>query len=79
MSAIPDPDLLRRVEQAIEHLPRLQKEIFLAHRGDGKSYAEIAAQTGLSKRRVERHFATALYKIAKQLGGRKLSWWERRF
>jgi hypothetical protein len=30
-------------------------------------------------RQVERHMARALYKLAKQLDGRKLSWWERRF
>ena len=28
---------------------------------------------------VERHMAKAIYKLTKQLDGRKLSWWERRF
>ena len=51
----------------------------MAHRLDGMSYGEIARRTGLTVRQVERHMARALYKLDKQLQGRKLSWWERRF
>jgi RNA polymerase sigma-70 factor (ECF subfamily) len=80
MSDKPDPDLLRRVEEAIENLPSVQREIFLAHRVDKMSYAEIAAKTGLPVRRVERHMASSLYRIARQVRrGRKLSWWQRWF
>ncbi len=80
MSISPDSDLLRRVEEAVDNLPQLQRKIFLAHRVDGRSYAEIAAGMGLPVRRVERHMARALYKIARQVRrGRRLSWWKRWF
>ena len=80
MSDTPDPDLLRSIEDAVGNLPRMQREIFMAHRLDNMSYEEIAAKTGLSVRRVEPHLARAIYKITKQVRrGKKLSWWERRF
>ena len=79
MSDTPDPDLLRRMEEAMLNIPKLQREVFMAHRLDDMSYVEIAERTGLTVRQVERHIARALYKLVKQLVGRKLSWWERRF
>jgi RNA polymerase sigma-70 factor (ECF subfamily) len=79
MSDTPDPDLLRRMEESMLNIPKLQREIFMAHRLDDMSYVEIAERTGLTVRQVERHMARALYKLVKQLDGRKLSWWERRF
>jgi RNA polymerase sigma factor (sigma-70 family) len=79
MSDTPDPDLLRRLEEAMLNIPKLQREIFMAHRLDDMSYLEIAERTGLTVRQVERHMARALYKLDKQLHGRELSWWERRF
>ena len=79
MSDTPDPDLLRRIEDAMRNIPKLQQEIFMAHRLDNMPYDQIACRTGLTVRQVERHLARALYKLAKQLDGCKLSWWERRF
>ena len=79
MSDTPDPDLLRRLEKAMLNIPKLQREIFMAHRLDNMPYDEIARRTGLTVRQVERHIARAIYKLSKQLDGRKLSWWERRF
>jgi RNA polymerase sigma-70 factor (ECF subfamily) len=79
MSHKPDPELLRRLEAAVALLPRKQREIFLAHRLDNMSYAEIASHTGLSVRQVERHVARAIYKLCKQMDGEPLSWWERWF
>lgn len=79
MSDTPDPDLLRRLEEAMLNIPKLQREIFMAHRLDDLPYEEIARRTGLTVRQVERHLARAIYKLSKQLDGRKLSWWERRF
>lgn len=73
------PDLQSRIEEAARNLPKLQREIFLAHRLDDLSYEQIARRTGLTVRRVERHVAVALRKIAKQLDGERLSWRERRF
>jgi len=79
MSDTPDPELLRRMEDAMLNIPKLQREIFMAYRLDNMPYGEIARRTGLTLRQVERHMARAMYKLAKQLDGRKLSWWERRF
>ncbi len=79
MSDTPDPNLLHRLEKAMLNIPKLQREIFMAHRLDDMSYVEIAERTGLTVRQVERHMARALYKLVKQMDGRKLSWWERRF
>jgi RNA polymerase sigma-70 factor (ECF subfamily) len=79
MSNPPNPDLLRRIEAAMMNLPRRQREIFMARRVHNMSYREIAERTGLTARQVERHIAKALYKLAKQMDGRRLSWWERWF
>lgn len=74
-----NPELLRRLEEAIASMPRVQREIFLAHRLDDLSYAEIAQRTGLSVKQVERQMARAIYKLCKQMDGDPLSWWERWF
>jgi RNA polymerase sigma-70 factor (ECF subfamily) len=79
MSDNPDPELLRRLEQAVQKLPKLQRDIFLAHRLHDLSYEEIGRRTGLSVHRVERHMASAIYKIARQLDREPLSWWQRLF
>ena len=79
MSETPDPDLLRRMEEAMLNMPKLQRQIFLAHRLDDMSNDEIARRTGLTVRQVERHMAKAIYKFVKQMDGEKLSWWERWF
>ena len=74
-----DPELLRRLEDAVASMPRVQREIFLAHRLDDMSYAEIARRTGLSVKQVERQMARAIYKLCKQMDGHPLSCWERWF
>lgn len=74
-----DPELIRRLEAAVADLPSKQREIFLAHRLGAMSYEEIARCTGISLRLVERHMAKAIYKLAKQMDGHALSWWERWF
>lgn len=79
MSNEHDPDLLRRLEAAVAAMPRKQREIFLAHRLDDMSYAEIAARTGLSTRQVERQMARAIYMLCKQMDGHPLRWWDRWF
>jgi RNA polymerase sigma-70 factor (ECF subfamily) len=73
MSDTPDPNLLRRLEDAMRAMPKLQREIFMAHRLDDISYREIARRTGPTVHQVERHMARAIYKLDKQLDGRKLS------
>jgi RNA polymerase sigma factor (sigma-70 family) len=79
MSDEHEPDPLRRMEAALRAMPRIQREIFLAIRLDDMPYDEIARRTGLTVRQVERHFARSIYKLSKQMRGRRLSWWERRF
>jgi RNA polymerase sigma-70 factor (ECF subfamily) len=79
MSDTADPELLRRLEEAMLNMPKMQREIFMAHRLDGMSYGEIARRTGLTAGQVERHMARAIYKLDKQLHDGKLSWWERWF
>lgn len=56
-------DTLRRLEQAIGKLKAKTREIFLAQRIEGLSYAEIAARTGLSVKGVEKQMSKAIAKI----------------
>lgn len=72
-----DSQLLRKLEEAVASMPRKQREIFLAHRLDDMSYAEIASRACLSVRQVERQMARAISKLCKQMDGHPLSWWER--
>lgn len=77
MFDMPHDETLRRLEEAAMNMPNLQRQIFMAHRLDDKSYEEIARRTGLTIRQVERHMGRAIYKITAALKGRKLRWWER--
>jgi RNA polymerase sigma-70 factor (ECF subfamily) len=79
MSDTPDPELLRQLERAMLKLPKLSREIFLAHRLDDMPYPEIARRTGLSVRQVERHIARAIYQLDRELHRQKLRWWQRLF
>lgn len=63
----PDPvaqlearDRLQRVDRALAKLNPRTRQIFLAHRLEGASYAEIAARTGLSVKGVEWHMSKAI-------------------
>ena len=40
--------LLEELEQAIEELPAEQREVFVAHELEGRSFKELAAETGVS-------------------------------
>jgi len=62
-------DELARLEAALLTLPRFTREVFLAHRLDDLSYAEIASRTGISVRRVERELARALYGLDRAMRG----------
>ncbi|HEX7711746.1 MAG TPA: sigma-70 region 4 domain-containing protein [Sphingomonadaceae bacterium] len=78
-----DPELLARIEAALLTLPRRRREIFLAVRLDGTSYAGLAERTGLSVREVEREVARAIAHIDHCLerGGAVAPrpWWRRWF
>src|SRR3546814_2966147 len=58
-----DTELLARAEMALLTLPRFTREVFLAHRIDDLSYADIASITGTSKRRIEQEMARAIHGI----------------
>jgi RNA polymerase sigma-70 factor (ECF subfamily) len=60
-------DTLRRLEHALSTLKPKTREIFLAHRLHGSSYAEIAEHTGLSIKGVEKQMAKAIAKIDRLL------------
>jgi RNA polymerase sigma-70 factor (ECF subfamily) len=60
IAALEARDMLNRLEAVLLRLPPRTREIFLAHRLDGYSYAEIAARTGLSIKTVEKHMSRAI-------------------
>jgi RNA polymerase sigma-70 factor (ECF subfamily) len=51
------------LEQAISHLPRQQKNVYLLHRRQGLSHAEIAEHLHLSVETVKKHMSLALRSI----------------
>lgn len=69
-------ELLERMEAIMRRLPRLTREIFLAHRLDDMPYEEIARRTGLSVRKVERHMARAILTLARGLDDDNRPWWK---
>jgi RNA polymerase sigma factor (sigma-70 family) len=40
--------LLEEIEEALNELPKEQRDVFIAHELDGRSFKELAEQTGLS-------------------------------
>jgi len=40
--------LLHELERAVDELPREQREVFVAHELEGRSFKEMAAETGVS-------------------------------
>ena len=63
-------DMLNRLERAMLKLHPRTREIFLAHRLDGYSYAEIAVRTGLSVKGVEKQMSRAIAQLDRLLGPR---------
>jgi RNA polymerase sigma factor (sigma-70 family) len=66
--------LLGEIEAALAELPVSQREVFIAHEIDGRSFAEISAQTGTSvntllsrKHYAVRHLRRRLKKIFDEL------------
>lgn len=60
-------DRLRRLERALDRLKPMTRNVFLARRLDGYSYAEIAERTGLSVRAVEKQMSRAIQQLAKHM------------
>jgi RNA polymerase sigma-70 factor (ECF subfamily) len=60
-------DQLIRIEQALNRMKPLTREIFLARRLDGFGYKEIAEQTGLSVKGVEKQMSRAIKQLSRHL------------
>ncbi|OYW46405.1 MAG: hypothetical protein B7Z33_03185 [Sphingomonadales bacterium 12-68-11] len=60
-------DMLQRVEAAVLRLRPRTREIFMAHRVEGLSYAEIAQRTGLSIKGVEKQMSKAIAALDRML------------
>jgi RNA polymerase sigma-70 factor (ECF subfamily) len=78
MSVPPDPaaEELARMEAIVRRMPRLTRDIFMAHRLDGMAYHEIARRTGLTVRQVERHMARAIADLDRGLDREPRPWWK---
>lgn len=70
LEALEARDMLARVEAAVLQLKPLTRQIFLAHRIDGYSYAEIALRTGLSVKGVEKQMSRAIKHLSRLAGAR---------
>jgi RNA polymerase sigma-70 factor (ECF subfamily) len=67
VAALEARDRLARLEQAMLRLKPFTRQIFLAHRLDGYSYAEIAERTGLSEKGVEKQMSRAIKQLGRHL------------
>ncbi|MEO5867589.1 MAG: RNA polymerase sigma factor [Sphingomonas sp.] len=72
----PDPqhllearDMIDRLELAMQRLRPRTREIFMACRLDGYTYAEVAEHTGMSVRGVRKQMSRAIAEIDRVLGG----------
>lgn len=63
-------DMIDRVQAALMRLSPKTRDIFLAHRVDGLSYAEIAQRMGLSRKGVEWHMTKAIAHLDRSLRSR---------
>ncbi len=59
--------LLAEIEAALGELPANQREVFLAHEIDGRSFAEIARQTGVSVNTLLSRKHYAVQRLRKRL------------
>lgn len=55
---------LKRVMAAIEAMPPKRREVFLMHRVDDLTYAQIARRLNVSAKTVEKHFALAMRQLS---------------
>lgn len=68
-------ELAQRMEAAIRRMPPRTRTIFLAHRLDGLTYEEIGRRTGLTVHQVERHMASAITKLDREIERSPRRWW----
>lgn len=58
---------LRRALEVIDAMPTRRRQAFLLHRIDGLSYLEIARKMGVSIKGVEKHLATAMLQLVREM------------
>jgi RNA polymerase sigma-70 factor (ECF subfamily) len=56
---------LKALLASVKELPERCRRVFVMHKIDGLSYAEVAAALGISRSAVEKHMMAALRKLAK--------------
>ena len=61
-------DALARVDAAVKRLNRRTREIFLLHRVEGLTYAEIATEMNMSVKGVKKQMAKALFQLRRDVG-----------
>ncbi len=59
---------LARLVAALEDLSPHCRRVFMLHKFEGMSHAEIAAKVGISRSTVEKHMGTAIKHLLKRLG-----------
>ena len=64
-----------RLERALAHLPKLDREAFLCKVRDGQTYAEIGVRLGLNTEKAEAHVTRALLKLDAYLLHGERPWW----
>lgn len=67
VAALEVRDQLQRIEASLARLSPKTRWVFLAHRREGMSYKDIANQTGLSVKAVERRMSKAIAHIDRAL------------
>lgn len=70
VAALESRDMLNRIEAAMLRLRPRTREIFVAHRIDGLSYAEIADRMGISVKGVEKQMGKAIAQLDRLLDRR---------
>lgn len=63
-----DRDTLARLEAAVDRLSPRRRRIFLLHRVDKLTYAEIAETVGMSTKGVKTQMAKALFELRRDVG-----------
>jgi RNA polymerase sigma-70 factor (ECF subfamily) len=64
-----EPETIAAVRQAVGRLPERCRQVFLLHREQGLTYAEVADVLGISPRTVEVQIGRALKSLRKALAG----------
>jgi RNA polymerase sigma-70 factor (ECF subfamily) len=58
---------LDRLRTAIQMLPKRTRQVFVLHRVEGLTYAEVAERLGISESSVQKHLAKALHHVMQRV------------